>query len=219
MNKLSIKLWSITTIIVIVFALYSTITVAGSRPIVSSRVSNILEIKVLTGYYSEPNKTLFGINTEVEILNRAEENQTVVELSDFSPKVFINASFVNQSLMIEQISFAHATIMYYSYPPGISIEYEQLKFLINQEGLSTLPDGNYTLWRPINTAYPQVNFTTAEALATNITVDSGIMSISYPNFTMYTIPELNSAYSLLIVVTVIFSFAIAIVRRRKIKTC
>ncbi|MHA1668595.1 MAG: hypothetical protein ACTSUR_08055 [Candidatus Heimdallarchaeaceae archaeon] len=215
MNKLSKRLCSITTILVIVFTFSSVLTVTGFQPIVSSRVSKILEVKVLTGYYSEPNKTLFGISTEVEILNRAEENQTVVDVNNLNCKVFINASFVNQSLAIEPISFGYPAFMYYSYPPGITVEYEQLKFNINQVGLSRLPDGNYTLWRPINTAYPQVNFTTAEALLTNITVVSGIMNISYPNFTMYTIPELNSTFTLPVVVIFLFSCVVTIVRRKK----
>lgn len=53
------------------------------------------------------------------------------EISDYSPKVFINESFENQLLEFEQIAYVHSTVMKYTYNLGISIEYDYVMFNIN----------------------------------------------------------------------------------------
>ncbi|MHA1220046.1 MAG: hypothetical protein ACTSO5_15405 [Candidatus Heimdallarchaeaceae archaeon] len=169
----------------------STVLVSGYQPVITSRISEVSEIAVIADPYNDPNATLFGITVTVEILNRAEENQTVIELSDFFPKVFINATLTNQSLEFEFLAYAHATIMIYYYQPGITVEHSYVRFYINQTGLSKLPDGNYTLWRPINTAYIINNITTTK-LPTIITMNSGVMNINYTNFTNYTPTQTNT---------------------------
>lgn len=170
--------------------------ISGFQPIISSRVSKVLEITKIAS--NQENKTVFQIDVEVEILNRANENQTVYELSDFNPKVFINAKFVNSSLTLEQFVAAQVTIVSYTYPPGITNETATIEFYINASGLEQLPDGNYTLWREINTAYPFVNETTAEAKLTNITVIDGQIEIYYPEFDFVTQTTVETSFTFLV---------------------
>jgi len=96
MNKLLGKLLIIIVMIQILI-FHSVLSVKGEQPVLASRISEITEITS-----SEPddnplfeNYTSFKIKAEVEILNRADENQTVI-----SPdlKLMINATLVNQSL-------------------------------------------------------------------------------------------------------------------------
>lgn len=184
MNKLLEK-FLIVSIIIPMFILPTVLSVNGDQPVIASRISRIIYITVIADPdFYKPNITVFGIEVDVEILNRDTENQTVIELSDFTTKVLINASFVNQSLVIEQIIYAHATIMHYSYQPGITVEHDLILFYINQTGLSHLPDGNYTLWRPIDigTVFNPNDITPGEQLITVITMKSGIMNITHSYF-------------------------------------
>lgn len=159
------------------------LSVNGDQPVIASRISEIIYITVISDPdYYKPNNTFFGIAVEVEILNRGKENQSVIELADFFPKAFINASFVNQSLEIDQIAHAHETVMHYSYQSGITVESELIRFYINQTDLSHLPDGNYTLWRPIDMGSNFYDITPGEQLITVITMASGIMNITYSLF-------------------------------------
>ncbi len=193
-------------------------SVHGEIPVIASRVSVITEISVII--YSgdiNPNKTLFSIDVVVEILNRDDENQTVIDLADIVPKVYINASFVNQSLEIEPINMYHSIGMEYNYLPGITREYETLEFYINQSSLTQLPDGNYSLFRPTNTASKLGYVDPAEILLTNITVTSGTMTFSYPDFVIYSIPEVNSELTITLAVAFLISCAILVVRRRRTK--
>ncbi|MCE7737960.1 MAG: hypothetical protein KAU62_02205 [Candidatus Heimdallarchaeota archaeon] len=199
------------TLILIAYICVSSInlSVSGNLPVIASRVSEVSEIAVITNLYNKPNSTLFGIGVTVEILNRAEENQTVVELSDFYPKVFINATLSNQTLVIDPLMIAHATIMHYSYAPGITVEHSYVKFYINQSGLSQPEDGNYTLWRPINTGYFVNNITTLE-LPALIKMNSGNMNVTYIEFDYYPTEQTNVSFalpllSILLICTVIFA--------------
>ncbi|UJG43303.1 MAG: hypothetical protein K9W46_13135 [Candidatus Heimdallarchaeum endolithica] len=64
-------------------------------------------------------------------------------------------------------------VTYDTYSPGITIENHSLKFYVNQTDLTYLPDGNYTLWRPINEG---------EELPAIIIIKSGIINITYSSF-------------------------------------
>lgn len=199
----------VITLIVHTLFLPSVLSVSGDLPVIISRISEVREFAVITDLYNKPNSTLFGIGVTVEILNRAEENQTVVELSDFYPKVFINATLSNQTLVIDPLMIAHATIMRYSYVPEITVEHSYVKFYINQSGLTQPPDGNYTLWRPINTGYIVNNITTLE-LPTLIKMNSGIRNVTYIEFDYYPTEQTNVSFalpllSILLICTVIFA--------------
>ncbi|MHA1829538.1 MAG: hypothetical protein ACTSX6_12940 [Candidatus Heimdallarchaeaceae archaeon] len=216
MNK-TIKKISISMIFVVLFLFFEGFVAFGDVPVIASRISKIDENFSIhsSGRYYKPNNTLFSLNIEEEILNRAGENQTVVEAADCDTKACINASFVNQSLEMEPIGLCLNIPAYYTYPPGITKEYETIMFYINQTGLTQLPDGNYTLGRPINTAAKYGFGEPAEVLVTRISIIDGVWNISYPNFTVYPVPELSSTITLPVVVTFLFSYAIAVVRRRK----
>ena len=199
------------TLILIAYICVSSInlSVSGNLPVIASRISEVREFAVITDLYNKPNSTLFGIGVTVEILNRVEENQTVVELSDFYPKVFINATLSNQTLVFDPLMIAHATIMRYSYAPGITVENSYVKFYINQSGLSQPQDGNYTLWRPINTGYIVNNITSLE-LPALIKLNSGIMNVTYIEFDYYPTEQTNFSFalpllSILLICTVIFA--------------
>ncbi|MHA1690616.1 MAG: hypothetical protein ACTSU7_03160 [Candidatus Heimdallarchaeaceae archaeon] len=152
-------------------------------PLVASRVSKINEIVVIPNPdFQIPNVTLYGIDVDVEILNREDENLTVVELAILDPKVFIEAKFVNQSLEFEAMAIAFAQVKRYSYQSGITAENDYVVFYINQANMTQLPDGNYTLYRPIFWESSEHSIVTGESLQTNITVTFGIVNITYANF-------------------------------------
>ena len=206
-------------IIIIQLLLFSNIIQAnGDITVIASRVSKISEIKVDDNpRYLKPNHTLFSFDAEVEILNRGDENQTVTELGDFDPKVRIYASLVNKSIeLIQKVSYSTAWTDF-TYSPGITTEYEPVRLYINQSGLSHLPDGNYTLDRPINTASRYGAGEPAEALLTLFQMISGIINITYTNFTVLTIPEKTSAYSIQLTTIFLISIAILVVRRKRTK--
>jgi len=164
-----------------------------------------------------PNHTLFSFDAEAEILNRDDENQTVVEVGDFDPKGRIYASLVNQSLeMIQEVSYFTGGTDF-TYSPGITTEYEPGRLYINQSGLSHLPDGNYTLDRPINTAYKYGVGEPAEVLLTFFQMISGIINITYANFTVLILPEETSAFSIQLTTIFLISIAILVVRRKRAK--
>lgn len=172
----------LTVIIIIQMLLLPILSIDGVQSVIASRVSEIIEVTPdVSGPY-QPDSTLFGIEVEVEILNRDNENQTVIELTDLNSDVFINASFVNQSLHIDQLSYGAAIITRYSYQPGIAVEFDLVKFYINQSGLSQLPDGNYTLWRPIFIEIASGNITAGETLLTIFSMTAGVMKITYSSF-------------------------------------
>lgn len=208
-------------LIMIPLLLFSSIfSVNGEVPVIASRVSKINENIdiIISGDHYNPNKTLFEMSLEVEILNRDNKNQTVIELDIPEYVVQINASFVNQSLELEQLGMVIDEGASYIYPSGITKENGSILFYINQSGLSQLPDGNYTLWRPINTASSLGWVAPAEVLLTNITVISGVMNIYYADFVIYTLPELSSEISIVLVITLLISCAILVVNRRRTKT-
>lgn len=185
MIKSSNKFLTITLIFQILLLPISSVN--GYQPVIDSRVSKINEITPnISGPY-QPNSTLFGIEVEVEILNRDNKSQTVIELTDLNSYAFINASFVNQSLQLDLLSYGAAIIRQYSYKPGITTEYNLMKFYINQSGLTYLPDGNYTLWRPILFINSSGNITEGESLSTIISINDGNMNITYGSFN-YQVP-------------------------------
>ena len=204
------------------FIFPTALSVNGDQPVIASRISRIIYISVITDPdFYKPNNTLFGIEAEVEILNRDTENQKVIELSDLTTKVFINASFVNQSLEIEQIVYAHATIMHYSYQPGITVEHTFIRAYINQTGLSHLPDGNYTLWRPIEMGTNINDIAPGEQLITVITMKSGIMNITHSLFDIIEQPteqptdEVKFSPIISLVFISLSSYVIIVILRRK----
>ncbi len=218
----------IVTIIIQLFLFTNVVSVYAEQPVIASRIAVISEISIII--YSnanyDPNSSLFSINTMVEILNRDDKNQTVTELADCYPKVQIIASFANQSLGIVPIRICLDMGTYYSYPPGITKEYETIMFYINQTGLTQLPDGNYTLGRPINTASSLGYVDPAEVLLTNISVNADIMNIAYPNFTNitnYTIPENHNTdevsfpLAISLVIISLITYTINIFKRRRTK--
>ena len=162
----------------------SDLVVSGDKPIIASRISEIIEVTVITDPdYYKPNTTLFRIETEVEILNRDTKNQTVVEDAVCYPKVNLNATLVNQSLEIDRISSCMDMFAMYYYQPNITVEYDFMRFYINQTCLSHLPDGNYTLWRYIEFGSAAVGIgTPGEILLTSISMNSGIMNVTYSYF-------------------------------------
>ncbi|NPD89520.1 MAG: hypothetical protein HGN29_12445 [Asgard group archaeon] len=206
----------IITVMIQLLILSNVLAVTGNQPVIASRVSEVSEISVITDSgYNMPSTTFFGIETEVEILNRAKENQTVTESPDCYPKVQINAIFANQSLELVLIGICNDMSMTYSYPPGITVEYESLLFYMNQKGLTQLPDGNYTLWRPI----------LGKQYITIITVNAGIIEIIYHSFyynrteevSSDTLPtdETNFSLTLPIVCISILLFASTVYSRRR----
>ncbi|MCE7739773.1 MAG: hypothetical protein KAU62_08650 [Candidatus Heimdallarchaeota archaeon] len=182
MIEKSVKILVISIFIpILVFS--SILSAQGYLPVIASRVSKINEIVVIPNPdYNVPNVTFYGIDVSVEILNRADENQTVVELSILDPKVFIGATFVNQSLEFGAIAIGFAQVKRYSYQSGITAENDYVVFYINQANMTQLPDGNYTLYRPIFWESPELSIVAGETLQTNITVTSGIVNITYANF-------------------------------------
>jgi hypothetical protein len=223
MNKLLEK-FLVVSIIIPMLIIPTALSVNGDQPVIASRISRIIYITVITDPdFYKSNNTLFGIEVDVEILNKDTENQTVIELSDFTTKVLINASFVNQSLVIEQIIYAHATIMHYSYQPGITVEHDLILFYINQTGLSHLPDGNYTLWRPIDigTVFNPNDIAPGEQLITVITMKSGTMNITHSYFDIIEQPteqptdEVNFPLIYSLAFISIFSYVVTVFFRRK----
>ena len=162
----------------------SELMVSGDKPVIASRISEIIDVSVITDPdYYKPNNTVFGIETEVEILNRDTKNQTVVEAADCYPKVNLNATLVDQSLEIDRISYCMDMFTMYYYQPNITVEYDLMMFYINQTGLSYLPDGNYTLWRYIRYGSAiDIYGTPGEILLTFISMNSGIMNVTYSYF-------------------------------------
>jgi len=219
MNK-SMERYLIALIIIPLLLFSSVFSVYGEVPVIASRVSKINEnIDIInSGDHYNPNKILFEMSLEAETLNRDDENQTVIELYIPEYVVQINASLVNQSLELEQLGLVLNEGASYTYPPGITKENGSILFYINQSGLSQLPDGNYTLWRPINTASSLGWVDPAEVLLTNITVISGAMNISYADFVIYTLSELSSEITISLVITFLISCAILVVNRRRTKT-
>ena len=182
-NKL-LRKFLITSVIMCIVVFPSDLVVSGDKPIIASRISEIIEVTVITDPdYYKPNTTFFGIETEVEILNRDTKNQTVIEAADCYPKVNLNATLVDQSLEIKRISSCMDMFTVYFYQPNITVESDFLRFYINQTGLSYLPDGNYTLWRYIEYGSAAVGIgTPGEMLLTFISMNSGIMNITYSYF-------------------------------------
>ena len=180
MKKSFEKFLTITLIFQILFLPISS--TSGYHSIITTRVSKINEIiPNVSGPY-QPNSTLFGIEVEVEILNQNDENQTIIELTDLNSDVLINASFVNQTLQLDQLLYGAAVITQYYYKLGITVECDLVKFYINQSCLSQLPDGNYTLWRPILLKDSSGNITEGESLSTIISIHDGIMNTTYSSF-------------------------------------
>lgn len=182
-----------TTIMLFVFLqlllLPNISNVEGEYTVISSRVSLISDISINSHpNFFLPNTTQFTLNATVEILNRDDQNQSVIESSDISPKVFLNASFVNQSLELEVRKISNPSVTIYSYLPGITVEVNPMIFYINQTGLPFLPDGNYTFWRPINMGTQLSNMTPGDAFEVILHMSSGAMNITYIPFD-YTVSE------------------------------
>ena len=208
----------ITSVIICMIVFPSELVVSGDKPVIASRISEIIDVSVLTepDYY-KPNTTLFGIETEVEILNRDTKNQTVVEVADCYPKVNLNATLVDQSLEIDRISICLDMFTMYYYQPNITVEYDFMMFYINQTGLSYLPDGNYTLWRYIEFGSAVVDGTPGEMLLTIINMSSGIMNVTYSYFNNPHTNEVSSTVMFPIVFLTIFSQITAVYKKRKHK--
>ncbi|MHA1305594.1 MAG: hypothetical protein ACTSPI_17980 [Candidatus Heimdallarchaeaceae archaeon] len=208
MNKLLGKLLIIIVMIQILI-FHSVLSVKGEQPVLASRISVITEITS-----SEPddnplfeNYTSFKIKAEVEILNRADENQTVI-----SPdlKLMINATLVNQSLTLVVEAMGSCMITYDTYSPGITIENHSIKVYINQTNLTQLPDGNYTLWRPIDNG---------EELPMIIRMKSGIMNITYSSFDNQETDKVSLLLIFLLVLFIsLFSYVIIVYIRRRLGT-
>ncbi|UJG43287.1 MAG: hypothetical protein K9W46_13055 [Candidatus Heimdallarchaeum endolithica] len=185
---------------------HCVLSIKGSQPVLFSRISEITEITISESTDNPlfENYTAFKIEAEVEILNRADENQTVI-----SPdlKLMINATLFNQSLKLVVEAMGSCMVTYDTYSPGITIENHFLKFYINQTDLTYLPDGNYTLWRPINEG---------EELPTIIIIKSGIMNITYSSFGNQETEAVNfSLLSPLMLFFPLFSYMIVFYRCKK----
>ncbi|MHA1219832.1 MAG: hypothetical protein ACTSSN_04215 [Candidatus Heimdallarchaeaceae archaeon] len=194
----------------------SALIVKGEHTIISSRVSLISDITI-NSYpnFFIPDTTQFSLNATVEILNRDDKNQSVTESSDMSPKVYLNASFVNQSLGLEIRTISHGTIMDYSYLPGITVENHPMIFYINQTDLHYLPDGNYTFWRPIIMVTQISDLTPGEALIAIIHMNSGIMNITYTQFDYH--PTEQSNFSIFFPLSILLLVTLVIYKNRKRK--
>jgi len=218
MNKIA-RNFLVISIIFCVLVSPFVLIVRGEQSKIVSRISDVSEITIIQdSELNKPNTTLFRMNLTVEILNKDIENQTVTELSDDYPKSAIKVTFENTSLELELILYVHLTIMRYTYVTGITTEYDSLYFYINQFNLTQLPDGNYTVWRPINTAYPLINSTTAEMLFTIIHVSSGELNISYSEFDYYPTEVTSMSVITVIVVSAMLSLMGMIKRRKTQKT-
>ncbi|MCE7739021.1 MAG: hypothetical protein GPJ50_06560 [Candidatus Heimdallarchaeota archaeon] len=206
----------ITSVIICIVVFPSELVVSGEKPVIASRISEIIEVAVITDPdYYKPNATLFGIETEVEILNRDTKNQTVVEVAICYPKVHFKATLVDQSLEIERISSCLDMSAMYSYQPNITVEYDFMRFYINQTGLSHLPDGNYTLNRYIEYGSSTVNGTPGEMLLTYISMNSGIMNVTYNYFDNPHTNEVSLTVMFPIAFLAITSQIAAIYKKRK----
>jgi len=182
-NKL-LRKFLITSVIICIVVFPGELVVSGDKPVIASRISDILDVTVVTDPdYYKPNNTLFCIETEVEILNKDTKNQTVIEAADCYPKVNINATLVDQSLEIERISSCMDMFTVYFYQPNITVESDFMMFYINQTSLGYLPDGNYTLWRYVEYGSATTGIgIPGEILLTFISMNSGIMNITYSHF-------------------------------------
>ena len=219
----------IVTVMIQLLILSNVLVVIGDQPVIASRISEISEIAIIDLSY-QSSSTLFEIKTKVEILNRGEENQTITESCILDPQVFVNASFEDKSLELNSIGWCFDMFISYSYAPGITVEYEVVKFYINQTDLTQLPDGNYTLWRPIPSTGVRPGNVVGEAFPTIITVNAGIITIIYHSFYYNYTEEVSSEnnntenngtdetiFSLAFSLVFIFflSFMISVYKRRK----
>ncbi len=186
--KHSVKKITISLALLQLLILSNIASVEGEYTIVSSRVSLISDISI-NSYPNllKPNTTQFSLNATVEILNRDDQNQTLIE-SSTSPYVFLNVSFVNQSLELTVRSIGSGSVETCSYPPGITVEVHPMIFYVNQTDLPYLPDGNYTFWRPIYIETLFYNTTLGDAYEAILQMSSGVMNITYIPFD-YIIPE------------------------------
>ena len=128
--------------------------------------------------------------------------------------MFLNVSFVNKSLFIEEKTINFPTYKTFTYQAGITSEYEPLHFYVNQSGLSDLPDGNYTLWRRIKEDL-YVENPVGEELYTNITVTAGIIAITYANFSNTQNGEISYKVYTSIFALTLFSLGIIVYRKQK----
>ncbi len=212
--KLSVKKITITLVLFQLLILSNIASVEGEYTIVSSRVSLISDISI-NSFPSiiRPNTTQFSLNATVEVLNRDDQNRTVIEPNTI-PYVFLNVSLVNQSLELEVYAFDSGSVESRSFIPGITVEVHPMIFYVNQTDLPYLPDGNYTFWRPINIETPFYNTTPGDAYEAILRMSSGEMNITYIPFD-YTIPEytaLSLAFPLTMVTIIIF---ILYIKKRK----
>lgn len=108
---------------------------------------------------------------------------------------------------------AQATIMRYSYVPGITVKHSYVKFYVNQSGLTQPPDGNYTFWRPINTGYMVNNITTLE-LSALVRMNSGNMNVTYIEFDYYPTEQTNVSFSLPLLHILLICTVIIAIRKK-----
>lgn len=215
MIEKSVKLLVISIFIpILVFP--SIFSAHGYLPVIASRVSKINEIVVIPNPdFHIPNVTLYGIDVDVEILNRADENQTIVELAILDPKVFIDAKFVNQSLEFKAVAIGFNQVKRYSYQSGITAENDYVVFYINQANMTQLPDGNYILYRPIFWESPELSIVAGETLQTNITVTSSIVNITYANFNYQSTDNVTFTNTSSLVILSLCLYPIIRFRRRR----
>jgi len=92
----------------------------------------------------------------------------------------------------------------------ITIENHSIKVYINQTNLTQLPDGNYTLWRPIDNG---------EELPMIIRMKSGIMNITYSSFDNQETDKVSLLLIFLLVLFIsLFSYVIIVYIRRRLGT-
>ena len=88
MRNKHLRNFLITSVIICIVVFPSELLVSGDKPVIASRVSEIIDITISTepDYY-KPNNTVFCIESKVEILNRDNKTQTVIEQADCYPSL------------------------------------------------------------------------------------------------------------------------------------
>lgn len=215
MENKQIRRFLKTAVILCIIVFPNVLSVRGDKPIIASRISEIIDISIITDPdYYEQNTTLFGIETEVEILNRDTVNRTVTEWAVCYPKVSFKADLNNQSLEMQTSTSCMDMGAIYTYQPNITIEYDFRMVYVNQSDLNYLPDGNYTLRRYIM-YISDSNIVLGEMLETTFHMNSGIINITYPHFdNPHTIPHninVTGETGLTIVISSLLSLAFYVI--------
>jgi len=191
------------------------LSLKAETSVLYSRISKIVDIKNESGQGTE-NHTQFLIEVEVEILNTADENRSII-FPDFRvSRVKMELSLRNHSLssyVKTPTSFPVFTNNTYS--PGITTESSFVRFCVNQTNRELIPDGNYSLWRQLSYSYSS-NDTSAFELRTNFTATLGTLNITYAEFNWLPTDNISKTYATPLIFFIILTIICPLTKKRKI---